>query len=79
MTFFGFSGNWVDHRWMVKFVYNDSYLWIRAWCLIRYYVMVTLVATALGRIMQACPYSSLDIRDVTETHYERGNDNQRIS
>ena len=64
---------------MVKFVYNDSYLWIRAWCRVRYYVMTMLVASALGMIMQICPYSSLDIRDVTETHYERGNDNQGIT
>ena len=64
---------------MVKFDYNDSYLWVRTWCHIRYYVMAILVASVLGRIMQACPYSSLDIRDVTGTHYERGNDNQGIT
>ena len=46
---------------------------------IRYYIMAMLVASALGRIMQACPYSSLDIRDDTGTHYERGNDNQWIT
>ena len=64
---------------MVKFVYNDSYLWIRAWCRIGYYVIAMLVASVLGRIMQACHYGSLDIRDVTGTHYERGNDNQGIT
>ena len=41
--------------------------------------MAMLVASTLGMIMQACPYGSLDIRDVTETHYERGNDNQWIT
>ena len=40
--------------------------------------MTMLVASILGRIMQARHYGSLDIRDVIETHYERGNDNQWI-